>query len=124
MIRALLCDGVGDHAGLAAGERLGLVAEVFDRHRQQGHGDPLSGGQQHVELAPGRHRGYLLGEIDQLVRRVAHRRDHDDHLVAVLLGFDDPLGNALDALGIGNGGAAVLLHDKAHVCSLLDSQSF
>ncbi len=63
--------------------------EVFDRHRQQRHGDPLSGGQQHVELTAGGHRGYLLGEIDQLVRRVAHRGDDDNHLVAVLLGFHD-----------------------------------
>ncbi len=79
------------------------MAEVFDRHRQQGHGDPLSGGQQHVELAPRRNRGHFLREIDQLVRRVAHRRNHYDNLVAVLLGFDDSLGNALDALGIRNG---------------------
>src|SRR3712207_7851684 len=41
---------VGDDAGLAAGERPGLVTEVADRHRQQGHGDPLTGGEQHVEL--------------------------------------------------------------------------
>jgi hypothetical protein len=44
----------------------------------------------------------------------------DDHLVAVLLRFHDSLGDALDALGIGYGGASVLLHDKAHVRSLLN----
>ncbi|MGJ3560386.1 hypothetical protein ACR6C2_25210 [Streptomyces sp. INA 01156] len=39
--------------------------------------------------------------------------------MAVLLGFHDPLGDALDAFGIGYGGASVLLHDKAHVRSSL-----
>ncbi|GGZ13469.1 hypothetical protein GCM10010365_36660 [Streptomyces poonensis] len=39
--------------------------------------------------------------------------------MAVLLRFHDPLGDALDALGIGYGGASVLLHDKAHVRSSL-----
>ncbi|AKZ57048.1 putative Integrase [Streptomyces ambofaciens ATCC 23877] len=115
----LVVDRVGDDSGLAAGERLGLVTQVFDRHGQQRHGDTLPGGQQHVEFAPGRDRGYLLGEIDQLVRRVAHRGNDGDHLVAVLLRFHDPLGDALDALGIGYGGASVLLHDKAHVRSSL-----
>ncbi|GAA3379765.1 hypothetical protein GCM10017750_34760 [Streptomyces racemochromogenes] len=40
--------------------------------------------------------------------------------MAVLLGIHDPLGDALDALGIGYGGASVLLHDKAHVRSSLN----
>jgi hypothetical protein len=40
--------------------------------------------------------------------------------VAVLLRFHDSLGDALDALGIGYGGASVLLHDKAHVRSSLN----
>ena len=56
MIRALPCDRVGDDAGLAAGERPGLVAQVVDRHGQQRHGDPLAGGEQHVELAARRQR--------------------------------------------------------------------
>ena len=42
---------VGDHAGLRPGERLRLVAEVADRHRQHRHRDPLAGGEQHVQLA-------------------------------------------------------------------------
>ena len=45
--------GVGDHAGLGAGERLRLVAELGDRHRDQRHRDPLARGEQHVELRGG-----------------------------------------------------------------------
>ena len=41
-------------------------------------------------------------------------RDHDDDVVAGALGVDDALGDPLDALGIGDGGTAVLLHDNAH----------
>ena len=56
----------------------------------------------------------LLGEVEQLVGRVAHRGDDDDDVVAGLAGGDDPLGDPLDAVGVGDRGAAVLLHDQAH----------
>ena len=105
---------VGDHAGLGAGERLGGVAELGDRHRDQRHRDPLAGGEQHVELARRRQRRHLLCEVAQLVGGVAHRGDHDHHVVAGPAGRDDPLGDALDAGGVRDGRAAVLLHDNAH----------
>jgi len=106
--------GVGDDAGLGAGERARLVAEVVDRHGQHRHRHPLTRGEQHVELTGRRQRRDLVGEVDQLVRRVPHRRDDDDDLVAGLLGVDDALRDALDAGGIGDRRAAVLLHDNAH----------
>ena len=63
---------------------------------------------------PRRQRADLLGEVEQLVGGVAHRR-HDDHdVVAGLAGVDDALGDPLDALGVGDRRAAVLLHDQAH----------
>ncbi len=43
--------GVGDDAGLAAGERDRRHAEVGEGHAQQGHRDALAGGEQHVDLA-------------------------------------------------------------------------
>ena len=73
---------VGDDARLRAGERHGVVAEVCDRHRAQRRRDALAGREQHVHLArvrPGRH---LLGEVDQLVGGVAHRRDDPDDAAA------------------------------------------
>src|SRR5690606_12074927 len=54
------------------------------------------------------------GEVDELIRRVPHRRDHDDDLVARLARLDDALGHTLDAHGIRDGRAAVLLHDEGH----------
>ena len=110
----LAVGAVGDHAGLAAGEGPGRLAEVRDRHRHQRHRDPLARGEQHVELAGRRQRAHLLGEVAQLVGVVAHRGDHHDDVLAGLLRGDDPLGDALDAVGVGDGRAAVLLHDNAH----------
>ena len=106
--------GVGDDPGLAAGVRPGLVAQVGDRHREQRHRDALARGEQHVQLAAARQRADLLGEVDQLVGGVAHRRHGDHDVVAGLAGVDDALGDPLDALGVGDRRAAVLLHDQAH----------
>ena len=72
------------------------------------------GGEQHVQLAARRQRADLVGQVEQLVGGVAHRGDHHDHVVAGLAGGDDPLGHPLDPLGVGDGGAAVLLHDERH----------
>ena len=43
--------GVGDEAGLAAGERLGLDPDVVQRQAQQRGGLALAGGDEHVHLA-------------------------------------------------------------------------
>jgi hypothetical protein len=53
-----------------------------------------------------------------VVGGVAHGGDDDAHGVAVLARLDDAVGDPLDAVGVGHGGAAVLLHDQAH-CELL-----
>ena len=39
-------------------------------------------GEQHVELARVGQRAHLLGEVEQLVGRVTHRRDDHDDVVA------------------------------------------
>ena len=54
----------------------------------------------------------LVGERHQLVGVLAARRQHRDHLVALLGALDDALGGALDALGVGDGGAAELHDDR------------
>jgi hypothetical protein len=94
--------GVGDDPGLGSGERTCGVAEVGDRHGQEGHRDPLTRGEEHVHLTTGGKGAHLLGQVEQLVRRVAHGGDHDTDLVAGLACLDDPPRNALDALGIVN----------------------
>ena len=104
----------GDDAGLRAGERAGLGAERLDRHGHQRVGDPFPGGQQHVEFPRRRRWGHLPGQVEQFVGGVAHRRDDDDHIIALSLGLDDALGDATDALGVAHRGSAVLLHDERH----------
>ena len=101
------------------GEVLSALARTDLTKRMEGHGNEgralvLTGGQQHVELARIGVVGDPRGQTEQFVGRVAHRRDRDDHLVAGLLGLDDALGHALDALGIRDARASVLLHDETH----------
>ena len=56
--------------------------------------------------------GDLLGHRDQLVGRLAARRQHGDDAVAELALVDDPPRGALDPLGVGDRGAAELHHDQ------------
>ena len=74
--------GVGDDAGLAAGEGGGGDAELGEGHAQQGHRYPLAGGEQHVELAPGADPAHVLGEAYEPVGRLAHGAHDDDDLGA------------------------------------------
>ena len=113
----------GERPACEPGERLGLEAQGVDRHRQQRHRDPLTGGEQHVELAALGHRHDLLGQVDQLVGGVTHRRDDHRDVVAGLLGVDDAFGDPLDPLGVGDGRAAVLLHDETHALTPFGRQS-
>ena len=108
----LAVDAVGDHAGLGAGEGLGGGAELVDGHGQQGHGDAFAGGEEHVHFAGGGGVGDLAGEVQEFVGGVAHGGDHHDHFVAGPLGVHHALGDALDAVGVRNGGTAELLHDQ------------
>ena len=110
----LAVDCVGDHTGLRTGEGTCLGTKVVDGHCEQRHRDALTCREQHVEFARLRKRRYRVREVDELVSGVAHCRNHDDHVVSGALRFDDALGHPLDRLGIGNGGAAVLLDDHAH----------
>ena len=53
-------------------------------------------------------------ELDQLVRRIAHRRNRDDDVVARERGRRHAARNALQRVGVGNGRAAVLLDYEGH----------
>ena len=106
---------VGDDAGLRAGERNRLVAEVVDCHRGERAGDPLPDGDEHVQLARRGPAGDLAGEVEELVRRAAHRRQHGDDARAAFSRGDEPSGDVLELVGIGHRGAAELHHDRAEM---------
>ncbi|MPM69718.1 hypothetical protein SDC9_116666 [bioreactor metagenome] len=113
--------GSGDDTGLAAGVAQRLGAQIVEGHRQQGRRLTLTGGEQHVEFTGLRLGADLESKIHQVIGGVTHRRDDDDDLVAGLLGFQHPAGNALDRLRVGNRGSAELLDDPAvltlaHLC--------
>ena len=56
-----------------------------------------------------------MGEIDQPVGRLAHRRDGADDPQAALLGRDEPARDVLDLLRVGDRRAAELHHDGVEV---------
>ena len=57
--------------------------------------------------------------IDQVVGGVSHGGDHDGHVIAGVLRFDDASGHALDRFWVGYGRAAKFLHDESHNLSNL-----
>ena len=57
---------------------------------------------------------YAIGNNEEAVRLAGHGRDHDHDLVAGLLGGERPGRDVPDAVDVGDGGAAVLLHDERH----------
>ena len=89
------------------------MAKVGDCHRDERARDPLAYGDEHVELARLGPRRDLVGERDELVRVLAHGGDDPDDACACLLGGDQALGDAADLLGVGDGGAAELHHERA-----------
>src|SRR5208282_1944515 len=104
---------VGDEADLPAGETDGFMALGVHGHGHEGDGDLFAGGEELVEFAlGGRGGGFLsesadgVGEVDQIIGGVAHGRDDDDDAAAGLLGGDGASGGAMDAGGVGHGGAA------------------
>ena len=57
----------------------------------------------------------LVSEVEQLVGRVAHRREDADDAVALLARGDEARGDALQLLRVADGGAAELHHDRAEL---------
>ena len=108
----LAVHGVGDDPRLRAGERDRLVAEVVEGHRAERVRDALADRDEHVVLARLRVRRDLVGEPDQLVGRVAHRREHADDPVAALARGDEAARDVLDLLRVADGGAAELHDDE------------
>ena len=103
---------VGGDAGLRPGQADRRDAERVERHRHERRALVLAGREQHVELARVGLVGDGRGEAEQLVGRVAHRRDDDDEVVAGRALAGDPPGDALDPVGVGDRRATELLDDE------------
>ena len=87
-------------------------AERVERHRHEGRALVLAGREQDVELARVGLVGDRRGEAEQLVGGVAHRGHDDDEVAAGGALAGDPAGDALDAVGVGDGRATELLDDE------------
>ena len=111
-IRALVCEESVTIPACEPVSEIAVVAHVVDRHRAQRARDPLAGREQHVHLARERALGDLVGAGDEVVGRLAARREHRDDLLAALARGDDPPRGALDVLGLGDRGAAELHHHR------------
>ena len=105
---------VGDDAALRSGEAHGRDIPLLEGHGEKRHGDPLAGGEQHVELASRRASGHLAREREQFVCGVAHGGDHDDDVVTGGLCRGDAFGDDADFLGVGDRRAAEFLDDESH----------
>jgi hypothetical protein len=105
---------VGDDAALASGEADGRDAELVQGHGEKGHADALAAGEQHVQLAPGRVQGHLLGQPEKLVGGVAHRRHHHHQAMPIRRPRPHPLGHLANPRHVGDGRAAVFLDDDGH----------
>ena len=87
------------------------MAEVVDHHRRSAQEIALAGREQHVHLARVGRSETSWAIADELVGRLAARRqDRDDAVARLLRAATIRRGGALDALGVGHGGAAEL-HD-------------
>ena len=63
---------------------------------------------------PAGSRDDVVGEPHEVVGGLAHGRDDDHDVVAGAAGPHDVVGDGPDAVGVGDRGAAELLHEQAH----------
>src|SRR5262249_1126743 len=89
----------GRNAELRAGKRDCPHSQFIERHREDRRRDLLARRQQRIELAAVGRFARLPGKLNEIVSRIAHRRDHPDD--RILLGR--PGNNASNILDAGNG---------------------
>ena len=109
---------IRNHARLAAGERSRVMAEATNGHGNECHRDSLARGQQHVQLAWGRHTRHFIREVNEFIGGVTHGAHHHHDVISGLACFDDAARDSLDALGVGDRRPAELLHNQAHLETL------
>jgi hypothetical protein len=110
---------VGDDANLAARVADGVDAAIGEGHREQRCGLAFTRGEEHVHFATRLVLGDRVGECDQVVGCLSHRRDDHDDVVASALGERDVFGDRANAIRIGNRRAAIFLNDQCHENQML-----
>ncbi len=105
---------VGEDTNLIASVGHRRYAALDKRHRQQGNGHLLTGGNHHIQFSGDRLITDLLGEIDQAVGFATHCRDDHDDIVSTVAELLDLLGHLLDPLDSADRGASKLLYDQSH----------
>ena len=84
----------------------------MEGHRDERRTLVLAGRQEHVQLARVGLVGDRGGQGEELVGRVAHRRDDDDEIGAGAALAGDPPGDPPDPVGRADGRTAELLDDQ------------
>ena len=81
---------------------------------QERHGDALPGADQHVVLTGRLGGADRIGQVDEVVGRLAHGADHGHHVAALAAGAGDVVGHGTDPVGVADRGAPELLDDQWH----------
>ncbi len=105
---------VGQEAGLAAGEGVGLHPGLGERDADQRTRLPLARRDEHVHLAPGRRFRDLGCDAQQVVGLFPHRRDDEYDIISPTSTTSDMIGDDAHAIGVGHRGATELLNDESH----------
>ena len=102
-----------------ARERDSGLSHGAKRHREQRDRDLLARRHEHVHFARVliRRVSHLLRQRDQIVRRIAHRRDHHDNPIVGGFFAEDALCDVLYLLGRRNRTSAKFLYNKCHIAS-------
>ena len=87
-------------------------AQGVEGHRDERRALVLAGREEHVELALVGRLGDRRGQAEQLVGRVAHRRNDDDEVGAGGALAGDPAGHTPDSIRVGEAGATEFLNDE------------
>ena len=110
----LAVDAVGADRDLPAQPGAGLDAELLQRERQQADGHLLAGRDDDIVFARVVQRADAGVTVDQLVGGAGHGRDDDGDLVAGIDFAFDLARDILDAVDVGDRGAAEFQNDPRH----------
>ena len=99
------------NAGLPAGQTRGMIAQLFNRHREQRHRDLFACAEQHIHLSCRRLVCDFCCLFDKIVRGVALCGYHNNNLISGGRRSGYNIRDVKDAFCVRNGSSAELLHN-------------